>query len=74
MDPICIPTLDHVFSSQNHTRDIPKRQLESLSELQYDGESYIFSLEHVDQFIHKCICFNITNDNAICRLFTLVIT
>ena len=53
MAPICIPTLGHAFSSRKSTRGIPKRQLESIYELQYDGENFISALDHVDQFIHK---------------------
>lgn len=74
MAPTLIPTLGHAFSSHKPTRGIPKRQLESISELQYDGEcDIIYALDHIDQFIHKCKFFKITNDNEICRLFTLTI-
>ena len=73
MASICIRTFSHAFSSRKPTRGIPKRQLKSIYELQYDGENFISTLDHVDQFIHKCKCFNITKDNEICRLFTLTL-
>jgi len=68
---VYIPVLGHTFSSCRPARNIPKKQLESLSNLKFDGESKISSFDHLYQFIDKCKNFNITNDNEICGLFTL---
>jgi hypothetical protein len=71
MAPLYIPTLGHAFSSCRPTRYILKKHLESLSNLKFDGESKIFSFGHIYQFMDKCKYFDITNDNEICRSFTL---
>jgi hypothetical protein len=42
-----------------------------LSNLKFDHESKISTFDHLYQFIDKCKSFDITNDNEICKLFTL---
>jgi hypothetical protein len=71
MDPLYILTLSHAFSSCGPTMDIPKKHLQSLSNLKFDGESKIFAFDHLYQFMDKCKYFDITNDNEISRSFTL---
>ena len=68
---LSIVILDYAFSSCRPTRNIPNKQLESLSNLKFDGESKIFAFDHICQFMVKCKSFDITNDNEICKLFTL---
>lgn len=71
MAPICIPTLGHALNSLEPTRGMPEKQIESLSQLNFDGESNISTLNHIDGFVNRCKYFNIIVDNEICRLFTL---
>jgi hypothetical protein len=54
MAPVYIPTLGHAFSSCRPTRYIPKKKLESLSNLKFDGESKISAFDHLYQFMDKC--------------------
>ena len=42
MAPICIPTLGHAFISPKPTRGMPKKQIESLSKLNYYGEFLMY--------------------------------
>jgi hypothetical protein len=73
MDLVYITTLGNFFSSCSPTRNIPKKQLESLFNLKFDGESKISALDHLYQFLDECKYFDITNDNEICRFFTLTL-
>jgi hypothetical protein len=73
MDLVYIPTLGHDFSSCRPTRNIPKKKLESLFNLKFDGESKISALDYLYQFLDESKYFDITNDNEICRFFTLTL-
>ena len=71
MAPIYIPTLGHAFNSPKPTRGMPKKQIESLSQLKFDSESNIYALNRIVGFVNRCKSFNIIIDNQISKIFTL---
>lgn len=59
------------FSSPRLSRSISKNIVYSLWNLKFVSEWKIFSFDHLCCFNHKCKFFKISNEDELCRLFTL---
>lgn len=72
MDPLHISILEHDFSSPRLPRSIPKKIVDFLSKVKFDGERIISTFNHICQFNHKCKSHKISNDNEFFKLFPLI--
>ena len=52
------------------TKKIPFKTFGLFSKTKFDSEGKIYVLEHLTQFLHKCIAHNVTNQNTICIFFS----
>lgn len=63
--------LDHAFSFPHLTECIFQNIVKLLSKSKFNGDSEILVVDHLHNFIKKCISRKITNKLIVCRTFTL---
>lgn len=64
---------DHSFNLPHPSQCIFQKIVDSLSKQKFNGESDIRAINHLFESITKCRSQRITNEDVVCRIFTLTL-